>query len=307
LAAALAEHLGINEKAKLLFQNVMTSDDLSYLVDEEFLMEGIKRIDNVSNDDSLKDKGSTSHYAESVSEDSDESDVEDSDESNDSQDDQHAQGNSVSCKESQAGRQNRVTSASTTSNDEHVALSRLPRAIHRRGNARISTGRDVLDDSSTALEGIAFTAETIEMATNNCRLMDTTPIIPANRQARLTRRRISSQNGVGGSSALNGERVNGTDVLVSGVANMNLEADDGDDEVQSSAMAKNATSSARQLQTSKLNKLLNSNFVASRGRGGRASTDTGEDPLTKQIGFFGELFVSGFIGTLPRRKSTDRK
>lgn len=322
LADALAEHLGINEKAKLLFQKVMTSDNLSYLLDKEFLWEGIKLVYDVSQDDNLKDKGSTSHYTESVGEDSDESDVEDNDESSDLQDDQHAQDNPVSYKESQAGGQNRVTStagqsastlrssASTTSNDEHIALSRLPRASHRRSSARISTGRDVLDDSSTTLEGIAFTAETIEMATNNCRLIDTTPIIPTNRQARLSGRRMSSQNSVSGSSALSGERVGVADVLVSLMANMNFEADDGDDEVQCSAMAKNATSSASQLQTSKLNRLLNSSFVASRGarssRGGRASIDTGEDPLTKQIGFFGELFVSGFTGTLPRRKPTDR-
>jgi len=322
LADALAEHLGINEKAKFLFQKVMTSDNLNYLLDKEFLQEGIKLVHDVSRDDDLKDKGSTSHYAESVGEDSDESDVKDNDSSNDSQDDQHAQDNSVSYKESQAGGQNRVastagqsastlrSSASTTSKDEHIALSRLPRAGHRRSNARISTGRDVLDDSSTTLEGIAFTAETIEMATNNCRLIDTTPIIPTNRQARLSRGQISSRNSVGGNSALNGEHVKAADVLVSLVANMNLEADDGDDEVQRSAMAKDATSSASQLQTSKLNRLLNSNFVASRGtrssRGGKASIDTGEDPLTKQIGFFGELFVSGFTVTLPRREPTDR-
>jgi hypothetical protein len=322
LADALAEHLGINEKAKLLFQKIMTSDNLGYLLDKEFLWEGINLINDVSRDYNLKDEGSTSHYAESVDEDSDESDVKDNDESDDSQDDQHAQDNSVSYKESQAGGQNRVTStagqsasmlrssASTTSNDEHIALSRLPRASHRRSNARISTGRDVSDESSTTLKGIAFTAETIEMATNNCRLIDTTPIIPTNQQARLSRRRMSSQDGVGGSSALNGERANVADVLVSLMANMNFEADDlGDDEAQRYAMAKNPTSSASQLQASKLNRLLNSNFVASRGtrnsRGGRASTDTGEDPLTKQIGFFGELFVSGFTGTLLRRKPTD--
>jgi hypothetical protein len=156
-----------------------------------------------------------------------------------------------------------------------------------------------LDDSSTTLEGIAFTAETIEMATNNCRLIDTTPIIPINQQARLSRRRISSQNSVGGSSALNGEHVNVADVIVGPMANMNFEADDlGDDEVQRYSMAKNTTSSASQLQASKLNRLLNSGLVASRGmrnsRGGRSGIDTGEDPLTKQIGFFGELFVSGF-------------
>ena len=316
LAAALAEHLGINEKAKLLFQKVMTSKDLSYLLDEDFLMEGIKRIDDVLDDDSLKDKESTSHSAEGVGEDSDESDVEDNDESNDSQDDRHAQGNPVSCKESQAGGQNRValtagqsastlrSSASATSNDEHIALSRLPRASYRRSDARISTGRDVLDDSSTTLEGIAFTAETIETATKNCRLIDTTPIIPANRQARLSGRQISSPNGVGGSSASNGERVNVADVLVSLMANMNFEADDGDDEVQCSAMAKNTTSSASQLQTPQLNRLLNSSFLASRGtrrsRGGRASIGTSEDPLTKQIGFFGELFVSGFTGDVTK-------
>ena len=306
LADALAEHLGINEKAKLLFQKVMTSDNLSYLLDKEFLWEGIKPIDDVSQDDNLKDKGSTSCYAESVGEDSDESDIEDDDESDGSQDDQHAQGNSVSYKESQvtstAGQSASTlrSSASTTSNDEHIALSRLPRASHRRSNARISTGRDVLDDSSTTLEGIAFTAETIEKATTNCRLIDTTPIIPTNRQARLSRRRRSSQNSAGG------ERVNAADVLVSLMTNMNFEADDlEDDEVQRYAMAKTPTSTASQLQTSKVNRLLNSGFVAGRGtRGGRASVDTGEDPLTKQIGFFGELFVSGFTGTLPR-KPTD--
>jgi hypothetical protein len=64
LADALAEHLGINEKAKLLFQKVMTSDNLSYLLDKEFLWEGIKPIHDVSQDDNLKDKGSTSGYAE---------------------------------------------------------------------------------------------------------------------------------------------------------------------------------------------------------------------------------------------------
>jgi hypothetical protein len=68
LADALAEHLGINEKAKLLFQKVMTSDDLSYLLDKEFLWEGINLISNVSQDDNLKGKGSASHYARSVGE-----------------------------------------------------------------------------------------------------------------------------------------------------------------------------------------------------------------------------------------------
>jgi hypothetical protein len=319
LADALAEHLGINEKSKLLFQKVMTYDDLSYLLDKEFLWEGIKLVYDVSQDDNLKGKGSTSGYAESVGEDSDESDITDNDESDGSQDDQHPQEISVSYKESQAGGQNRVIStagqsastlrpsAPTTSNDEHIALSRLPRASHRRSNARISTGRDVSDESSTTLGGIAFTAETIEMATNNCRLIDTTPIIPANQQARLSRRRISSQNSAGRSSALNGEHGDAADALVSLMADMDVEADGlEDDEVQRYAMAKTATSSASQLQISTLNRLLNSGFVAGHGirggRGGRASSDTGEDPLTKQIGFFGELFVSGFTGDVTKEE-----
>jgi hypothetical protein len=318
LADALAEHLGINEKAKLLFQTVMTSDDLSYLLDKEFLWEDIKLVYDVSQDDNLKGKGSTSGYAESVGEDSDESDITDNDESDGSQD-QHAQEISVSYKESQAGGQNRVISAAgqlastlrpsapTTSNDEHIALPRLPRASHRRSNARISTGRDVSDESSTTLEGIAFTAETIEMATNNCRLIDTTPIIPTNQQARLSRRRISSQNSAGRSSALNGEHGDAADALVSLMADMDVEADGlEDDEVQRYAMAKTATSSASQLQISTLNRLLNSGLVAGHGirggRGGRASSDTGEDPLTKQIGFFGELFVSGFTGDVTKEE-----
>jgi hypothetical protein len=204
----------------------------------------------------------TSHYAERVGEDSDESDAKDSDESDHSQDDQHAQDTSVSYKESQAGGENRVSStagqstsmlrssASTTSKDEHIALSRLPRASHRRSNARISAGRDVLEDSSTTLEGTAFTAETIEMATNNCRLIDTTPIIPTNRQASLSRRRVSSQNSVSGSSALNGERIDVANALVSLMANMNFEANGlKGDEVQSNAMAKNTTSSVSQSST----------------------------------------------------------
>jgi hypothetical protein len=318
LADALAEHLGINEKAKLLFQTVMTSDDLSYLLDKEFLWEDIKLVYDVSQDDNLKGKGSTSGYAESVGEDSDESDITDNDESDGSQD-QHAQEISVSYKESQAGGQNRVISAAgqlastlrpsapTTSNDEHIALPRLPRASHRRSNARISTGRDVSDESSTTLEGIAFTAETIEMATNNCRLIDTTPIIPTNQQARLSRRRISSQNSASRSSALNGEHGDAADALVSLMADMDVEADGlEDDEVQRYAMAKTATSSASQLQISTLNRLLNSGLVAGHGirggRGGRASSDTGEDPLTKQIGFFGELFVSGFTGDVTKEE-----